>query len=327
MSGFEVCRQLKENPTTQAIPIIFLSGLAELDDRLEGFRLGAVDFITKPFQKVELLARVRTHLELGRLRNTLSTEVAKQTGALQAAYQELTKSSRMKDEFLSTMSHELRTPLTAVLGMTEIVRDGAYGSLNAEQAEALEIIERSSRHLLRLINDILDFSQMEAGQVELRQEDCVAAEIIKSALSNVRDKAVQKNISLSSRIELQNSMVWADPQQLKKILVCLLDNAVKFTPGGGSAGVIIRRTAGRSVVEFEVWDTGAGIADADLPRLFKPFSQIDSGLDRKHEGSGLGLALAQKLAQLQGGKIRVLSSRNEGSRFIVSLPQPGEADE
>ena len=124
MSGFEVCRQLKQNPATQAIPVVFLSGLTDLDDRVQGFQLGAVDFVAKPFQRDELLARVSTHLQLARLQKDLTSEVAKQTRDLQGAYQELAKASRLKDEFLSTMSHELRTPLTAVIGMAEILHSG-----------------------------------------------------------------------------------------------------------------------------------------------------------------------------------------------------------
>ena len=320
MSGFEVCRQLKQNPATQAIPVVFLSGLTDLDDRVQGFQLGAVDFVAKPFQRDELLARVSTHLQLARLQKDLTSEVAKQTRDLQGAYQELAKASRLKDEFLSTMSHELRTPLTAVIGMAQILHAGAYGPLNREQAEAIEVVEGSGRKLLQMINDILDYIQVDAGKVELQLEQCPVVELVNSVLESIRSKATQKNITLSCQFYQHESLLWLDMRHMRRILLILLDNAVKFTSSGGNVGIIVRNSIVQHRIEFEVWDGGPGIAEADLPKLFKPFLQLDGGLNRSHEGSGLGLALAGKLARLLGGEIRVTSQLNAGSRFIVSLP-------
>lgn len=320
MSGFEVCRQLKQNPATQAIPVVFLSGLTDLDDRVQGFQLGAVDFVAKPFQRDELLARVSTHLQLARLQKDLISEVAKQTRDLQGAYQELAKASRLKDEFLSTMSHELRTPLTAVIGMAQILHAGAYGPLNREQAEAIEVVEGSGRKLLQMINDILDYIQVDAGKVELQLAECPIVELVNAVLENVRSKAAEKHIELSCRFYQQESLLWLDVRHMRRVLLILLDNAVKFTSSGGNVGIIVRNSIVQHRIEFEVWDGGPGIAEADLPKLFKPFLQLDGGLNRSHEGSGLGLALAGKLARLLGGEIRVTSQLNAGSRFIVSLP-------
>ena len=320
MSGFEVCRQLKQNPATQAIPVVFLSGLTDLDDRVQGFQLGAVDFVAKPFQRDELLARVSTHLQLARLQKDLTSEVAKQTRDLQGAYQELAKASRLKDEFLSTMSHELRTPLTAVIGMAQILHAGAYGPLNREQAEAIEVVEGSGRKLLQMINDILDYIQVDAGKVELQLAECPVVELVNAVLENVRSKAAEKHIELSCRFYQQESLLWLDVRHMRRVLLILLDNAVKFTSSGGNVGIIVRNSIVQHRIEFEVWDGGPGIAEADLPKLFKPFLQLDGGLNRSHEGSGLGLALAGKLARLLGGEIRVTSQLNAGSRFIVSLP-------
>ena len=320
MSGFEVCRQLKQNPATQAIPVVFLSGLTDLDDRVQGFQLGAVDFVAKPFQRDELLARVSTHLQLARLQKDLISEVAKQTRDLQGAYQELAKASRLKDEFLSTMSHELRTPLTAVIGMAQILHAGAYGPLNREQAEAIEVVEGSGRKLLQMINDILDYNQVDAGKVELQLAECPIVELVNAVLENVRSKAAEKHIELSCRFYQQESLLWLVVRHMRRVLLFLLDNAVKFSSSGGIVGIIVRYSIVQHRIEFEVWDGGPGIAEADLPKLFKPFLQLDGGLNRSHEGSGLGLALAGKLARLLGGEIRVTSQLNAGSRFIVSLP-------
>ena len=320
MNGFDVCRQLKQNTETQTIPVIFLSGLTDLDDRVQGFQLGAVDFVAKPFQRDELLARVSTHLQLARLQKDLTSEVAKQTRDLQGAYQELAKASRLKDEFLSTMSHELRTPLTAVIGMAQILHAGAYGPLNREQTEAIEVVEGSGRKLLQMINDILDYIQVDAGKVELQLAECPIVELVNAVLENVRSKAAEKHIELSCRFYQQESLLWLDARHMRRVLLILLDNAVKFTSSGGNVGIIVRNSIVQHRIEFEVWDGGPGIAEADLPKLFKPFLQLDGGLNRIHEGSGLGLALAGKLARLLGGEIRVTSQLNAGSRFIVSLP-------
>lgn len=327
MSGFDVCSQLKQNPATKAIPVIFLSGLSDVDDRVQGFGMGAVDFISKPFQREELLARVSTHLELARLQNKLMDEVGKQTRDLQTAYQELAKASRVKDEFLSTMSHELRTPLTAVLGMAEILIAGAYGNLNGEQLAALDMIQCSGRKLLHLINEILEYTQLEAGQVKLQRIDCSVAELVNSARESICSLAEQKNVSLELQIPNPHLRVWLDPQQCKRILLILLDNAVKFTDSGGRVGITVRHILEPDVVEFEVWDTGQGIAEADLPRLFKPFVQLDAGLNRQHNGSGLSLALAEKMVRLHGGEIRVTSKLGAGSRFVVSLSQARKTNE
>ena len=182
------------------------------------------------------------------------------------------------------------------------------------------MIEGSGRKLLHRINDILDYIQVDAGKEQLQLEQCPVVELVNAVLENVRSKAAEKHIELSCRFYQQESLLWLDVRHMRRVLLILLDNAVKFTSSGGNVGIIVRNSIVQHRIEFEVWDGGPGIAEADLPKLFKPFLQLDGGLNRSHEGSGLGLALAGKLARLLGGEIRVTSQLNAGSRFIVSLP-------
>ncbi|WP_139558897.1 ATP-binding response regulator [Methylotetracoccus oryzae] len=242
----------------------------------------------------------------------------------------LAEADRMKDEFLATMSHELRTPLTGVLSLAEALQEEAYGPLNMEQQEKLGIIESSGRHLLRLINDILDLAKIRSGTADVVREDFLLREAYRPALATIQRLALERGLDITVP---EDAQIWVhgDPLRLKQILLNLLGNAIKFTPGGGRIGLEVRQEAGAREVQCTVWDTGVGIATEDLAKLFQPFVQLDSRLARCHGGAGLGLCLAQRLAELQGGRITVSSRPGVGSRFTVHLPlarvtvaEPGE---
>lgn len=320
MDGFEVCRRLKADPRTASVPIIFLSGATEMGGRIEGFRLGAVDFMVKPFEREELLMRVRTHLELGRLHKELEQRVRARTAELVLSNLELERATRMKDEFLATMSHELRTPLTAVIGLSEVLLEEIYGRLSPEQRDSVQTIERSGRHLLALINDILDLSKLEAKSVELDWEDCDAAVVARESLHFIALQSQKKQIDVGFETDPDLPVLQADPRRLKQMLINLLSNAVKFTSPGGHIGLQVRHSSVADAVEFTVWDTGIGIKPEDVEKLFQPFVQIDGGLARKYEGTGLGLVLVRRTARLHGGDVTLQSSLGEGSRFTLSLP-------
>jgi PAS domain S-box-containing protein len=240
---------------------------------------------------------------------------------LTRANAELDQAGRLKDEFLANMSHELRTPLNAILGLSEALLEQLGGSLNPRQVKSVTTISSSGAHLLTLINDILDLSKVESGKLELNPEPVDVWEFCESCLLFVRTQAMQKDISVEFNNDDNLETVVADPKRLKQILVNLLTNAVKFTPNGGKIGLKLNSVAGEEIVQFTVWDTGIGIAPENERLLFRAFSQIDSGLTRAQEGTGLGLVLVAKLVELHGGSVALESKQGEGSRFIVRLPQ------
>jgi PAS domain S-box-containing protein len=248
-------------------------------------------------------------------------EVVRQSrDALRAANLELGQSARLKDEFLASMSHELRTPLNTVLGRAELLAEEIHGPLNERQRRSVASIEESGRHLLALINDILDLSKIEANKLDLQSEPVSVSDLCESSIRLVTEAAHKKTITISTDLDARVVLVMGDPRRLKQILVNLLANAVKFTPTGGCVGLELSGDPEGGTVTFTIWDTGIGIAEADLGRLFRPFEQLDSRLSRQYEGTGLGLSLVSRLVHLHGGGVAVSSVLGQGSRFIVTLP-------
>ncbi len=249
----------------------------------------------------------------------LEQRVLERTTELNRANAELERASRAKDEFLANMSHELRTPLNSILGLSESLLEQRRGPLNEQQQNSLRIIESSGQHLLELINDILDLSKIEAGMFNIHLEPVSVDDTCRSCLAFVQDPAARKSITLTYTNDAPAARILADPRRLKQMLVNLLTNAVKFTPEHGKVLLLIEGDLERDLIQFSVVDTGIGIAPEDLKRLFQPFVQLDSSLNRQYQGTGLGLALVQRLADLHGGSIQVESEPGRGSRFTVSL--------
>jgi PAS domain S-box-containing protein len=271
------------------------------------------------------------------------TELKQYEYTLQQKNVELEGASRMKSEFLANMSHELRTPLNAIIGFSEVLKDGMVGELTDQQRGFIGDIFGSGTHLLSLINDILDLSKVEAGKMQLDMEPLAVSALFENSLSIIREKAASRNIQLSMRIDPALSAVQADARKVKQIVYNLLSNAVKFTSEGGlvalHASRVPRSRVGASsgtwpsrdfplpegeehaeFLQISVRDNGIGISPDGLERLFTPFSQIDSGLARRFEGTGLGLAMVKLLAELHGGTVTVESAVGQGSRFTVWLP-------
>jgi PAS domain S-box-containing protein len=273
------------------------------------------------------LSLIRDHSQQPKLvqsvvRNITERKQAEET--LRQANLELERAMRVKDEFLAAMSHELRTPLTGILGLSEVLLQGLYGPLNEKQASSARTIEESGRHLLQLINDILDLSKIESGRFELRPVEVGVNEICQASFRLVGPMAAAKRQTLAFSCRPQEISLRADSRRLKQILVNLLSNAIKFTPEGGELGLEVWADRAESLVHFKVWDMGIGIAPEDLHRLFKPFVQLDSSLSRSYTGTGLGLSLVRRLADLHGGRVSIESQPGAGSRFTLSLPwQPG----
>jgi PAS domain S-box-containing protein len=270
------------------------------------------------------IERAQLLAELQHERAQLTRRVAERTADLSMANAELARAARLKDEFLANMSHELRTPLNAILGRCEALEEGIYGAVTQDQITSLHVIIESGQHLLTLINDILDLSKIESGQLTLMHETIDVNLVSTMALRMVAQIALVKRIALTSQFDAQVQQFSADERRLKQILVNLLSNAVKFTPQGGRVGLEVRGSPEEQTLTFTVWDTGIGIAADDLPRLFQPFVQLDSSLNRQYTGTGLGLSLVSRLAQALGGSVAVTSTPGQGSRFSVTLPWPPE---
>jgi len=258
-------------------------------------------------------------------REKLHQELQDNQTRLGQANAELQHANRLKDEFLANMSHELRTPLSSILGMAEVLNDRIYGEINERQQKAIERIYTSGQHLLALINDILDLARIEANKTELQLAPVAVREVCQSGLIFIKEQAHKKRIGLEMDTSQGPEMINADMRRLNQILVNLLNNAVKFTPVGGKIGMTVTQDTRGQSVKFTVWDTGIGIDAADMQQLFKPFTQVDSSFTRNYEGTGLGLALVQRLTELHGGSIEVHSELQKGSRFSVILPQHQEA--
>jgi GAF domain-containing protein len=263
-----------------------------------------------PPEAVEVLKTFATQSALAIQNARLFREIADKSAQLEAA-------SRHKSEFLANMSHELRTPLNAVIGFSEVLAEKMFGDVNAKQAEYLQDILESGRHLLSLINDILDLSKIEAGRMELEPADFDLPSAIDNALILVRERATRRGITLGSSIDERLGLIRGDERKVKQVLLNLLSNALKFTPEGGRIDVGGRLEG--EVAELSVADTGIGIAPADQEAVFQEFRQVGAA-ERKAEGTGLGLALSRKFVELHGGKIWVQSELGRGSTFTFTLP-------
>ena len=307
MNGFEVCTRLKKNPATSGIPVIFLTGQMDAESIMKGFEVGAVDYLAKPFNKVELLARVKNHLELKRSREEL-------VKAKEAAENAL----KYKSEFLANMSHEIRTPINGIIGMSEFL---AQTDLSPKQDEFVRIIRSSANSLLNLINDILDFSKLEAGRVELEHIDFDLHELITDTVKSIEFKAREKNLWVKHDIDPKIPQAAnGDPTRIRQVLLNLLSNAIKFTTQGGISvkSSLIAEADNFDRIRFDVIDTGIGISEEGRKKLFKSFSQVDASTTRTYGGTGLGLAISKSLAEMMEGEINVESEPGKGSDFWFS---------
>jgi PAS domain S-box-containing protein len=245
---------------------------------------------------------------------------------LQRTNEELARATRLKDEFLANMSHELRTPLNAILGMTEGLQEQIFGTINERQLKALQTIESSGTHLLELINDILDVAKIESGQIELDYAPTAISHLCQSSLAFIKQQALRKNLQLQVQLPRGVPDLQVDERRIRQVLINLLNNAVKFTPAGGQISLEVWQLAPQNEansgcwVRFSVTDTGIGIAPENIQKLFQPFVQIDSALNRQYTGTGLGLSLVKQIVDLHGGRVGVTSALGKGSCFTIDLP-------
>ena len=260
-------------------------------------------------------------VELQQRTTKMEIELFLRSRELQKLNQELVAANKTKSVFLANMSHELRTPLSAILGFSELLIDDDDKRFDeASRKTFLEHIHSGGEHLLGLINDILDLSKLEAGQMKLRPQNLRVASLVDDVVSTAEPLAAKKQLKFMKKVSSTIVLI-ADPGKLKQMLLNLVSNAIKFTPEGGTVTIAARRTP--HTVEISVADTGIGISKSDQGRIFEEFQQLDSGIGRVAQGTGLGLALTRHFAALHGGGVRLESELGKGSVFTLSLPVAG----
>jgi signal transduction histidine kinase len=247
-------------------------------------------------------------------------EIRRRSVELEIQNRRIQEANRLKSEFLANMSHELRTPLNAIIGFAELLHDGQVDPASPTHKEFLGDILTSGRHLLQLINDVLDLAKVEAGKLEFRPEPVEVPRLVGEVVAILRTTAAQKQIRLDTQVDASVAMLTLDPARLKQVAYNYLSNALKFTPTGGNVTLRIK-PHGPEQFRLEVEDTGIGIAAADLGRLFVEFQQLEAGAAKRHQGTGLGLALTRRLVEAQGGSVGVKSAVGAGSTFHACLPR------
>jgi len=307
-----------------------ITNTGNLNQKIELHTKGEVQELAHSFQRMieeikkEEEAKNKAFNELSTYRDHLEELVRERTRQLEIINEDLIKArnraeeaDQLKSAFLATMSHELRTPLNSIIGFTGIMLQGLAGPLNPEQEKQLGMVQNSARHLLALINDVLDISKIEAGELHISKEPVDVRKAVETVCTTLKKSAEDKGLVLDADIAPDTGIIIGDQRRIEQILINLINNAIKFTEQGYVRVKSLRKD---NTVEITVSDTGIGIEEEEMQKLFKPFQQVDTGTTRKHEGTGLGLSICKKLVELHGGTISVTSTPGKGSIFTVHLP-------
>lgn len=319
MDGFEVCAALKEHKLTKDIPIIFVTAKNDVQDIVNGFQVGCVDYITKPVNQKEVCVRVKNHLIMQNLTLTRGKMIAE----LESNNKKLIAVNKLKNKFLGMAAHDLRNPLATIRGFSEILLD-KQTLANQESREFLSIIHESSQHLLEMVNDLLDYSVIESGNLDLQLKMNSIKGLVENQIKMNQFLAERKNIQIDKSIAQTPETVF-DSRRIGQVLDNLLSNAIKFSNNGGSVAVEVG-VAGQNI-EVVVKDKGVGISKEEQKKLFQSFPKLSSQPTEGEKSTGLGLAIVKKIIDAHDGFMKVESEPGLGSKFIFFLPLRDKVDE
>ncbi|MCP4406094.1 MAG: response regulator [bacterium] len=319
LNGFEVCRLLKENSKTRDIPVIFMTARSGVEDKVRGFEVGGVDFVTKPIQYKEVLARVKTHITIRKLQKQLEEK----NDCLEKQREEFSKLNASKDRFFSILSHDLRAPFTGLCGMTEILIEHFNEYQPSEVKKSLQKFKKTTDNLYSLIENLLTWSGIQSGKIDFKPQMIPLIGSFANLLQLFSSNAEQKQIHLKNSLEKPFS-VYADVRMLDTVLRNLMSNALKFTHPEGS--ITISAVQEDRMLRISVADTGLGIDPKYHDKLFRIDTEYKCPGTAGEHGTGLGLVLCKEFVEQQGGTIRIESTVGVGSVFSFTLPmEAGDA--
>jgi signal transduction histidine kinase len=308
MDGFEVCRRLKSKDETKNIPILFITALNDIKDKIKAYAAGGADYITKPFVSEEVLARVNVHLQNSRLLTSLKK-----------GNTDLQELNELKDRFVGIAAHDIRSPLSGAMGIVQLLLDEELGKLNTDQKSVLELVRTAGKQILNLIGDLLDVSIIESGNLKLNFSDTSILEIIQNKVRLHQFAVNTKNIRIKTRLtDIPN--IKLDPERFGQVLDNLLSNAAKFSPE--DTEILVTLEKNQEHIKVSVTDSGPGISEKDQEKLFGMYRKLTAKPTGGEKSTGLGLAISKKIVDGHQGEITVSSTPGKGAKFTIILPHP-----
>ncbi len=307
IDGFETCQKLKDNPSTTAIPIIFITAKAESEDIVKGFTLGGADYLTKPFNKEEVCARIKTHLQFQVLLKTLETQ-----------NQKLNELNNTKNKLMGMTCHDLRNPITSIRGFSKFMLDKGDAISKNSLTECLQNIYAASDNMLELINDLVDITAIESGKLNLNLRPDSFVNLVNEKIKMYVPLAENKKIKLHSNLSQETPIFKFDSNRIGQVLDNLIGNAIKFSPQGKNVSITVSSNDQGALCSVK--DEGPGILPEDQDKLFVPFQKLTAKPTGGEASSGLGLGIAKRMVEAHGGKLWVESEPGNGADFRFQIP-------
>jgi len=308
INGFETCRELTRRHGALAAPVMFITAKQESEDIVEGFSAGGVDYVGKPFRQKEVVARIRTHLQIRQLMARQSTLV-----------DQLSRANASKNKFLGMAAHDLRNPLASIRGLAEFLRDGTVGPLTDDQLELLNLMHQAAQGMVSLVNDLLDVATIESGELKLSLAPARLVEGIEKSVALHNLEAVRKRTHILFTEREADPVLMIDAAKIRQVIDNLLSNAVKYSPHGSTINVALHALPDGSY-DVSVRDQGPGIPEGERDKLFKDFSRLSVKPTGGEKSTGLGLAICRKIVEAHGGTIVANNLPACGSEFRFTLP-------